>query len=68
MTDQPENNSADDRRRRRGVRPSWADRPGMREALGTRALQKNPADRYPTGTEMAMALRDCGRLLLARGL
>jgi serine/threonine-protein kinase len=49
----------------RSVRP---DLPGMLEAILTRALQKNPADRYQTGAEMAMALRDCARLLVARGL
>ncbi len=49
----------------RSVRP---DLPGMLEAILTRGLQKNPQDRYQTGTEMATALRDCARLLVARGL
>jgi serine/threonine protein kinase len=49
----------------RSIRP---DLPGMLEAILTRALQKNPADRYQTGAEMATALRDCSRLLVARGL
>lgn len=49
----------------RTIRP---DLPGMLEAIVMRSLQKNPADRYQVGTEMAAALRDCGRLLQARGL
>ncbi len=49
----------------RSIRP---DLPGMLEAIVSRALQKSPADRYQTGSEMAMALRDCSRLLVARGL
>jgi serine/threonine-protein kinase len=49
----------------RSIRP---DLPGMLEAIVTGALKKSPADRYQTGTEMATALRDCGRLLQARGL
>jgi serine/threonine-protein kinase len=49
----------------RAIRP---DLPGMLEAIVARALQKSPADRYQAGTEMAMPLRDCSRLLAARGL
>jgi eukaryotic-like serine/threonine-protein kinase len=49
----------------RAVRP---DLPGFLEAIVTRALQKHAADRFQSGAEMAMALRDCSRLLRAQGL
>jgi serine/threonine-protein kinase len=49
----------------RAVRP---DLPGFLEAIVTRALQKQAADRFQSGAEMAMALRDCSRLLRAQGL
>jgi hypothetical protein len=47
------------------VRP---DLPGFLEAIVTRALQKQAADRFQSGAEMAIALRDCSRLLRAQGL
>lgn len=48
----------------RAVRP---DLPGMLEAILARALQKDAEQRYQSGSEMAVALRDCGRLLRAQG-
>lgn len=48
----------------RAVRP---DLPGMLEAILSRALQKHADQRYQSGSEMAVALRDCGRLLRAQG-
>ena len=48
----------------RAVRP---DLPGFLEAILARALQKRADQRYQSGTEMAVALRDCGRLLRAQG-
>lgn len=48
----------------RAVRP---DLPGFLEAILTRALQKRADQRYQSGTEMAAALRSCGRLLHAQG-
>lgn len=49
----------------RAVRP---DLPGMLDAIVTRALHKHADLRFQSGAEMATALRDCGRLLLAQGL
>jgi serine/threonine-protein kinase len=48
----------------RAVRP---DLPGFLEAILGRALQKRADQRYQSGTEMAVALRDCARLLRAQG-
>jgi serine/threonine-protein kinase len=48
----------------RTLRP---DLPGLLEAIAARALQKRPEDRYQTGSELATGLRNCGRLLQARG-
>jgi serine/threonine-protein kinase len=44
----------------RAVRP---DLPGFLEAILGRALQKRADQRYQSGSEMAVALRDCARLL-----
>jgi serine/threonine-protein kinase len=48
----------------RAVRP---DLPGFLEAILARALQKRADQRYQSGTEMAAALRDCGRLMRSQG-
>jgi len=49
----------------RTIRP---DLPGLLEAIVARALHKRADDRFATGTELATALRGCGRLLQAQGL
>jgi serine/threonine-protein kinase len=41
------------------VRSLREDLPACVDALLDRALAKNPADRYPSGRAMALALRDC---------
>ncbi len=48
----------------RAVRP---DLPTFLEAILARALHKRADQRYQSGSEMAVALRDCGRLLHAQG-
>jgi len=49
----------------RAIRP---DLPGLLEAIVTRSLQKRADDRFQSGTELATALRSCGRLLKAQSL
>jgi serine/threonine-protein kinase len=48
----------------RAVRP---DLPGFLEAILGRSLQNRADQRHQSGSEMAVALRDCARLLRAQG-
>ena len=43
------------------LREVRSDLPACLDAIINKALAKNPADRYKTGLEMAMALRECAR-------